>query len=105
MQVLALVNQKGGCGKTTTAVNLASALAARGERVLVVDLDPQAHATMALGCAVIEEPSVAEVLMDSGGNVFDKNIREDVRYVDATLEELDGLPADCPARACRNPRL
>lgn len=63
MQVLSLVNQKGGCGKTTTAVNLAGALAARGESVLLVDLDPQAHATMALGCALEDEPSVADVLV------------------------------------------
>ncbi|MDA1267022.1 MAG: ParA family protein [Planctomycetota bacterium] len=64
VSVLSLVNQKGGCGKTTTAVNLAGALAARGETVLLVDLDPQAHATMALGCALEDEPSVAEVLLD-----------------------------------------
>ena len=62
--VLSLVNQKGGCGKTTTAVNLAGALAARGEPVLLVDLDPQAHATLALGCAILDEPSIAEVLLD-----------------------------------------
>jgi len=49
MRVIAIVNQKGGCGKTTTTVNLAGALAADGHRVLVVDLDPQAHATLALG--------------------------------------------------------
>ena len=49
MRVIAIVNQKGGCGKTTTVVNLAGALAADGNRVLVVDLDPQAHATLALG--------------------------------------------------------
>jgi len=49
MRVIAIVNQKGGCGKTTTAVNLAGALAADGFRVLVLDLDPQAHATLALG--------------------------------------------------------
>jgi|SRR5206468_4783828 len=49
MRVIAIVNQKGGCGKTTTTVNLAGALAADGNRVLVVDLDPQAHATLALG--------------------------------------------------------
>jgi chromosome partitioning protein len=49
MRVIAIVNQKGGCGKTTTAVNLAGALAADGYRVLVIDLDPQAHATLALG--------------------------------------------------------
>ncbi|HXV37183.1 MAG TPA: AAA family ATPase [Myxococcota bacterium] len=49
MRVIAIVNQKGGCGKTTTTVNLAAALAADGARVLVVDIDPQAHATLALG--------------------------------------------------------
>jgi chromosome partitioning protein len=62
MQVLSLVNQKGGCGKTTVAVNLAAALALRGRRVLLVDLDPQAHATLGLGCAVADEPSLLEVL-------------------------------------------
>jgi chromosome partitioning protein len=66
MHVLALVNQKGGCGKTTTAVNLAAALAARGERVLLVDLDPQAHATLSLGQAPIGgEPEVAGLLLGS----------------------------------------
>ncbi len=62
MHVLAFVNQKGGCGKTTTAVNLAAALAARGERVLVVDLDPQAHATLGLGIAPDEDRTTLEVL-------------------------------------------
>jgi chromosome partitioning protein len=64
MHVLALVNQKGGCGKTTTAVNLAAALSAAGERVLLVDLDPQAHATLALGCAIEDEPSLVDVLRE-----------------------------------------
>ena len=48
MKTLSLVNQKGGCGKTITAVNLAAGLTKKGFRVLLIDLDPQAHATFAL---------------------------------------------------------
>ena len=49
MRTIAIVNQKGGCGKTTTAINLGAVAAARGIRTLVVDMDPQGHCAAGLG--------------------------------------------------------
>ncbi len=67
MRTISIINQKGGCGKTTVSINLAAALAAKGNRTLLVDMDPQSHC--AVGLAVPEEQieqSIYDVLIGTG---------------------------------------
>jgi chromosome partitioning protein len=69
MRIIAVANQKGGCGKTTTAINLAYSLSIRGNKVLLVDCDPQAHATMGLKIKPSDlERSLYDVLTPKDGH-------------------------------------
>jgi chromosome partitioning protein len=72
-KIVTLVNQKGGVGKTTTAINLGASLAACERKILLVDLDPQANATSGLGLSKNDEKSIYPVLTDG------MNIREVIK--------------------------
>lgn len=83
MRTIAVVNQKGGCGKTTTAVNLSVALAKAGRRVLLVDLDPQGHATMGVGFDPDSfEKTIHDGLVRPGVSIVSVAVGTDVEWLD-----------------------
>lgn len=101
MRSIAIINQKGGVGKTTTAVNLSAALAATGQRVCLIDMDPQAHATLHLGlpCArdarsmydvLTDDMSLSDVLQQAGDNLWVAGSHIDLAAAEVELAGVVG---------------
>jgi chromosome partitioning protein len=86
--VIAVANQKGGVGKTTTCVNLAACLAALGKRILLLDLDPQANATSGIGLEKTEGASAYRPLLGEG-SLLDKIQPTAFERLDAVSSETD----------------
>ena len=88
MRIIAIANQKGGCGKTTTTVNLAVALAEKGKRTLIVDLDPQGHSTIGFGYDPDKlSPTIYDALMKA-------QIPISSVIIDTKIERLDLAPSN-----------
>ncbi|MDO8422240.1 MAG: AAA family ATPase [Parvibaculum sp.] len=93
-RILVLANQKGGVGKTTTAINLGTALAAVGERVLIVDLDPQGNASTGLGISRAERKVSAYDVLIGSALIEDAVVPTKVPGLDIVPSTMDLLGAE-----------
>ena len=107
-RVITVSNQKGGVGKTTTAVNLAAALASVGARVLVMDLDPQGNASTALGIThTADIPSIYDVLIDEFplADIIQKSPESELLMCAPSTIHLAGAEIELVSQVAREHRL
>ncbi|MDH5572890.1 MAG: ParA family protein [Gammaproteobacteria bacterium] len=97
MRVIAVINQKGGVAKTTTTANLGHALAMNGERVTLLDLDPQGHLGIYMGVHDRKSPGIEQVLLDDMSlNEVILNVRDNIMLVPAgaRLDRIEQLTTE-----------
>ena len=88
-RIIAMCNQKGGVGKTTTAINLASALAGYGRKVLVVDFDPQGALSAGLGVVAHDIKTIYDLMVEKGLNVEEVIVKTSVKNLDVIPANID----------------
>lgn len=87
--IIAVTNQKGGVGKTTTCINVSAALALMGHRVLLVDMDPQAHSTISIVNNPQQVPkSLFDVLMDKNLKISDIIVKSNIPGLDVAISRI-----------------
>lgn len=88
-EIIAILNQKGGCGKTTTAVNLSAALALSDKEVLVIDMDPQGNATTGLGIEKNEQVNTVYSILSGDSTVEESIVKTSIPHLDLVPSNID----------------